>query len=570
MLSTTITIQIDPTPGSSFKKLDPDSFSAPSSSLYSKSRGWSAFDAGDAHVKRESSGVSHVHAQGEYVCVTSGGRLGLHRNSPDERGEDGVVQKRQISRFESNAYCGRLRHDGKLVVAGTEAGDVKVFDSTTKSIMRTFRGHASASRTIRWSLDGHKIVSGSNDGTARVWDLANENEIAKFSDHEDHVRGVGALEEFTWVTGSYDHCVRTWDVRDSLNVAFKGNHGAPIEDVLVSPWPTSGSKIVYTVGGNEICAWDLRNASAPLIRACHHQKTVTSVIANNIGEPFLLTSSLDGSIKCLDPETLGSVHGLFLTKGQILSMALTPDDWRVCLGTAEGDFSVITRRGPPPDMTGGTARKRSISTTSAVTGNASHQVDAVVTADANLLGATISLTSTRKHARLPVRAGTHRYFVRGRMAIPSAEDDVVVVGSAAGKRSKKRRAHDEFLKNFAYKDALDAALETKEPATVVSVLEEFHQRGPEVLSIALSGRDEVTLEPILSFVARYVIVPRFAPVLTHVCDTLLTSYSVVLGESLVVDTQLARLHQNVRQELEIQKKLAGVLGSVEMILGNNI
>ncbi len=46
-----------------------------------------------------------------------------------------------ISRFREAAYSGCFRDDGKLLAAGTEDGVVKVFDVSSRAILRQCRGH---------------------------------------------------------------------------------------------------------------------------------------------------------------------------------------------------------------------------------------------------------------------------------------------------------------------------------------------------------------------------------------------------------------------------------------------
>jgi U3 small nucleolar RNA-associated protein 15 len=516
------------TAGVDFKKLDAEAFTAPSSSQFLKTRGWCAFDgppSETATLKESlSSAITHIHAgSGNLFCVTTGGRILIYKGSSELRSD--VSQLRALTRFDggANAYSGRLRHDGRLIVAGSDNGIVRVFDSNTRSMMRTFRGHSTAVRVVRWSEEGTRIISGSNDGTARLWDLSAEAELAKFTDHDDQVRAVSPLTDFTWLTGCYDHAVRIWDSRDSASATLKVDHEYPVEDVLVK-----GSRF-YSAGGNIVCSWDVRSTKEPLGRVSYHQKTVTSLIANNYGPSgdFIVSASLDGSIKVMEEDSLACVHGLFLTKGAILSLALTLDDWRMFVGTSDGELQVITRRGPPPSNAGAAA------------------------------GA--------KHFRHPLRAGTHRYLVRGRSSKPTEEDDGVVTSS----KKKKLRQHELHLKSFSYRAALDAALETKEPATVAAVLEELQQRGQSALETALSGRDETSLEPLLAFITRFISHPRFAGLLIPICETLLKIYSSVVGESLAIDALVTRLHQNVRQELEIQKRLLGLLGSTEMVLSDD-
>ena len=46
--------------------------------------------------------------------------------------------KKSISRFQEVAYCGTFRHDGQLLVAGSEGGVVKVGPAHHQFLMMSF------------------------------------------------------------------------------------------------------------------------------------------------------------------------------------------------------------------------------------------------------------------------------------------------------------------------------------------------------------------------------------------------------------------------------------------------
>jgi U3 small nucleolar RNA-associated protein 15 len=86
------------------------------------------------------------------------------------------------------------------------------------------------------------------------------------------------------------------------------------------------------------------------------------------------------------------------------------------------------------------------------------------------------------------------------------------------------------------------------------------------LAIALSNRDEETLEPLLSFVARYISNPRYARLLIQVSDSLLDLYSSVIGHSDAIDELFLKLCKHVKGEVTFQRQVMKCLGALDGII----
>ena len=48
---------------------------------------------------------------------------------------------------------------------------MKVWDSHTGKLVRSFRGHTGLVSSLAFSPDGRRLVSGSRDHTVKVWDV---------------------------------------------------------------------------------------------------------------------------------------------------------------------------------------------------------------------------------------------------------------------------------------------------------------------------------------------------------------------------------------------------------------
>jgi U3 small nucleolar RNA-associated protein 15 len=209
----------------------------------------------------------------------------------------------------------------------------------------------------------------------------------------------------------------------------------------------------------------------------------------------------------------------------LMSLAVSADNKKMIVGFVDGSLMSRTRRLDGAGSLGLTS-----------------SIGAGVVAGSGAAG--------RQHARFYKGAG---------VAAEMTEDGLVET-----ERAVRLRPYEVQLKKFNYQQALDSALRTRNPLVVVTVLEELNRRSG--LGIALSGRDEATLEPILSFAARYVSHPRYARLIIMVAHKVLDLYAGVLGHSDAIDELFLKLHKHVKSEVGFQRQIMKVMGSLDAIV----
>jgi U3 small nucleolar RNA-associated protein 15 len=308
----------------------------------------------------------------------------------------------------------------------------------------------------RWGATTNHVLSASDDKSVRLWDISTGEGLATLHGHTDYVRcaesmlgaasaglgGVGAASNsgHVWATGSYDHTVRLWDMRESDTHSQRGkqvmsmDHGAPVEAVL----PLTGGTLVLSAGDNRVRVWDVMGGGRLIAEFSNHQKTVTALACDREGSR-VLTGGLDGMIKVHDMKTFNNTASMRYGS-PILSFGLTPGNRRLVVGLSTGALSVKTRSAVDEINSNVAAGKRGMMNEKTLPLGA---------------GAGIKRQSVAK----PIYSGSIRYFARGHQIKTPAAGDL----APAHQKKQKLNAYDGHMKKFRYGAALDAALDSKQP-----------------------------------------------------------------------------------------------------------
>ncbi|GAA6047740.1 hypothetical protein JCM3770_001754 [Rhodotorula araucariae] len=508
--------------------------------------------------------VTHVHfspsSPHRYV-VTSGTRLQIYSPKTNR-----VVKT--ISRFKETATSGEIRTDGKLCVAGDEGGLVQVFDINSRAILRTIRAHKQAVHTTKFSPGpGTQILTTSSDTTVRLFDLATSASLRTFSSHTDYVRTASFVPSSPSLvfSGGYDSTVRLWDSRvpdsEGSGCVWVGRHGKPVDAVLVGEQGT----MAVSAGGPIMRVWDLLGASTSrsdaldggfdvdggveqqpeeeevdtgtqycLKALSNHQKAITTLCwaeAEN-GEKRVLSGGLDGLVKVYDPQENWRVRHTMRYGGQVMSLAISPNNSHLVAGLSDGSLSIRTRAG--------VGRKAGV------------PIEKVTPSyDAILAG-----------------MGHGGVVYSGKQAGEGLKATFEGEVKVTKERRRKLTEWDRMLKNFRYGDALDSVLRGDvTPATAFALMDELIRR--DGLPIALANRTDITLEPVLSFLVKHITHPRYCTLATDIASVLVDIYTPTLGLSPLIDTLLARLRRKLDDELDFQRDLTQVQGALDMVFASS-
>lgn len=534
----------------------------------SESRYWREFK--DPIFVKSYAPISHITFSSKVphrYCVSSGTKIQIYSPKTSR-----VVKT--ISRFQLPARCSDIKSDGKLVVSGDDSGLVQVFDLNSRAILRTLRDIKQPVHVVKFSPTSANILTCADDSTVRLYDLATSKPIRMFIGHSDYVRAGSFAGPNLILSGSYDGKLKLWDDRmeEDGGLAWSLNHDYPIENVLIHP----NNTLAISAGGPMAKVWDILGGSGsidPVISLSNHQKTITSLCwargpVINSGEGSqatrrLLSGGLDGLVKVYDVST-GSykVRHTIKYSSPILSMAVSPDDSLLVVGCTDGSLSVRKR----PKSSKGIATSKSTGVQKGLP--AAPHVHTLTSNEAEVVWGRQEAHVMEEMAQAGMESAyendPHETLNSG---LEPHEVITTTPKTSTIKRKKKQKLQtwDKMLKAFRYGDALDSVLTpTVPPNTTFSLLRELMHR--DGLHQALSGRDELSLAPILKVIARHVTDPRWFSIVSDVLTCIINLYRTVLGKSEMIDQLLSTISHRMTEELKLQSDLFGINGQIEMIL----
>ena len=443
-----------------------------------------------------------------------------------------------ISRFDDTAHSAEIRRDGRILVSGDDSGTIQVFDINSRAILKTWNEHKQPVWCTKFSPnESTTLMSASDDRTLRLWDLPSQESITTFVGHQDYIRSgtfMPGQASGLLISGSYDQTVKIWDPRAPSAAVMTFKHAAPVESVLPLPSGTT----VLSAADNQISVLDLV-AARPLRLLQNHQKTVTSLCFAS-HNTRLVSGGLDGHLKVFETAGWNIVAGSKYPS-PILSLAMIgfgpgQEDRHLAVGMQSGILSIKTRLSGQQKVK---ERDRQKEMQALIDGN---------------------IEELDKKKAKKRKSGIEKRL-RGQDFTGERADIVI---EARTSRPKKLKPWEQMLHKGKYADALDAVLEEGQLSSTITLLAALRHRS--ATRTALSGRDDVSLQPIFKWTCRYITNPSYVKLCVDLGTLILELYSSHMCESPQIDALMVRLHRIVRNEVERAQEAWQTTGMLGMLI----
>lgn len=433
----------------------------------------------------------------------------------DSKSQD---KKYTLARSISNINAGEFRDDDNVFILGMENGTAQLISTELRTSIRTFKHLQKSLYVAKFFDDGTKIQLGGDDAIVSLIDIQTNTVLNNWKSHNDSIRTctISPISPNIFFTGSYDHTINMYDTRSSTKEIMKLNHGDLIHDTLIFP---SGG-LLYSAGGTTIKVWDIVSGGKLLHTIDTHQDIVTNLTLDS-SLSRLLSSSLDTFIHIHDTINYENTHSIKYSH-PILSCKFSPNSHTLSVGLVNGSLHMRVQD------------TKNVTTT--------------------------SKTNTKKHQS--------RFYHKQKLYNTISNlDDTSTTYIIERERRIHLQEYDKFLKTFQYSAALDAVLQTRNPLAIIVVLEELINRNS--LQQALSNRDDVTLEPFLQFLNKYITNSQYSSQLIDIANIVIDIYAPILGQSIVIDELFSRLNKKLTNEIALQTEYTKFQGELETIIASS-
>jgi WD40 repeat protein len=241
----------------------------------------------------------------------------------------------------SRAVCKVLRNQHYWVLACTpgvpkvissgSAGSCYAWDLASEQELQRFTGHQDRVRSLAVTPCGKRLVSGGDDSTIRVWEIDSGRELLQIRLERQWPRSIAVTPDGRFaITAAETSTLKLWDLETGLEVRSFHGHTARVNSVLVAG---NGRILVSASDDHSLRAWDLATGQ-PLHLMTGHNAKVNALAALPGGN--LVVSASDDCRLAVWDIVRGQSIAMFTVESPVLTCAAGPEAAEIIAGDRSG------------------------------------------------------------------------------------------------------------------------------------------------------------------------------------------------------------------------------------------
>lgn len=239
--------------------------------------------------------------------------------------------------------------DGRYLATGGDDLQVRIFNTETWELERTFLGHSGSILCLDFSPDSKYLASGSGtdkvipqnagENLTRIWNLETGRQELVLEGHLDGVLAVDWSDDGTMLaTASDDRTLKVWSFpQGDILHSMKGHTSG----LLDTDWSNDGERLYTGSRDYKIKVWDWKNESE--LMSWPDYNCVRSVQVHPEGD-YIATSGVDLTLKIRDVESgseLKVIKDGVDHKAMVMLSRWSPDGERLVSGLGKSHTVIM-------------------------------------------------------------------------------------------------------------------------------------------------------------------------------------------------------------------------------------
>jgi WD40 repeat protein len=221
--------------------------------------------------------------------------------------------------------------DGQLLATASGDKTVKLWDTASRTEIRTYKGHTHSVERVVFSPDGRLLATASRDKTVRLWETATGQVVLTFKGHTDQVWGVAFSPDGKRVASTgYDNTLKIWETatgKELISLVGDNDLGT---NLAMSP---DGQRVVAASNDPTVKLWDTASGKHVLSLKGHTERTF-SVVFSPDGQR-LASAGADRMVKLWETATGKELLTLKGHASHILCVAYSPNGQFLASGSED-------------------------------------------------------------------------------------------------------------------------------------------------------------------------------------------------------------------------------------------